>query len=119
MRTWIVAVAVLTLATAGIVMAETVPVPIQVSPHVIALHANCTWVTVHADIAYSVVDGATVALNGIPATVTFADDRGDLVGKFGFDVVTEGLEPGEAEMVLTGERKDGTPFVGSEVVRVK
>ena len=119
MRTWIVAVAVLALVAAGIVMAEVVPVAIQVSPHTIALNANCTWVTVHADIAYSVVDGATITLNGIPATVTFADDRGDLVGKFDFDVVIEGLAPGEAEMVLTGERTDGTLFSGSEVVRVK
>jgi len=119
MRTWIVAVAVLTLATAGIVVAAEIPVEVQVSPATIVLGAPCTWVTIHTDIPAAGVVAGTVELNGVVATIVKADARGNLVGKFDFDAITADLSPGEAVMDFAGAYANGDTFVGSSVVPVR
>ena len=96
-----------------------VTVPIKVSPGTIALRSKGTWVTVHADIPYSQVAVGSVALNGLGATLCFADDRGDLVAKFSLAKVKAMVSPPEATLTLTGATKDGTAFSGSDTVPVK
>jgi hypothetical protein len=98
---------------------EPIVIGIQVSPSTVVIGGVNQWVTVHADIPYSIVAGASLSLNGIPVEWTKADSRGDLVGKFLFDSVQAIVEPGTATLKLEGERYDGTPFSGSDTVLVK
>jgi len=98
--------------------ADDLTVPIVVSPSTINLRAAGTWVTVHAEIAYSAVDTATVKLDGIDVKTTFADNRGELVAKFLVGDVRGIVAPGTAELTLCGTTKDGVPFSGTDEVRV-
>jgi len=93
-------------------------VPIVVSPSTINLQAAGEWVTVHAEIDYSAVEGASVTLNGIPVQATFADSRGDLVAKFLVGDVRAIVEPGTAELTLSGTTRDGGTFSGTDTVKV-
>ena len=93
-------------------------VPIVVSPSTINLQAAGTWVTVHAEIDYSDVEAASVTLNGIPVKATFADNRGDLVAKFSVVDVRGIVEPGMAQLTLSGTTRDGDTFSGTDAVRV-
>jgi hypothetical protein len=93
-------------------------VPIQVSPNVLNLESEGVWVTVHAEIGYSLVDGVTVTLNGVPVEVTKADNRGELVAKFLIDDVKGIVSPGMVELVLAGSTTSGEPFYGVDTVRV-
>lgn len=98
---------------------EAQAVEIQIAPSTLLLNASQGGsVTVHADIPYSIVDGSSVKLDGIAATATFADDCGDLVAKFKETEVKAGLSLGRVTLTLTGLTTDGTPFRGSDVVRV-
>lgn len=98
-------------------------IEIMVSPGTIVLDSEGTWVTVHADIRYWVVDSLTLSLNGIPVTFTKADDRGDLVAKFNLDDVKDILDEdvlkaGCVELRLDGTTKDDEDFGGVDTVRV-
>jgi len=93
-------------------------VTIVASPSTINLDSQGEWVTIHADIAYSLVAGISVTLNGIAVDFTKADNRGELVAKFAVDGVKDIVEPGTAELTLFGLTKLGTPFTGSDTVRV-
>jgi hypothetical protein len=109
------------LALALSARAETEPaaVDIVVSPSSVFLDSQGTWVTVHAEIAYSAVVGATVTLDGIPVVFTKADNRGEFVAKFDLDQVKSRLEPGTVTLTLFGETKDGGTFVGSDEITVR
>ncbi len=93
---------------------------IKVSPQTINLasQADGDWVTVHTDIPYVYVDTATVALGGLPAASTYADDRGNLVAKFSLPAVRAIVAPPATELTLTGLTDDGLSFAGSDVVKV-
>lgn len=93
-------------------------VPIVVSPNVINLRSQAVWVTVHAEIDYSAVVGATVTLDGIPVVSTFADDRGDLVAKFNSADIKGIVQPGMVTLTLSGTTKDGGSFSGSDTIKV-
>jgi hypothetical protein len=97
---------------------EELTVPIVISPSTINLQAAGTWVTVHAEIDYSDVVGASVTLDGIPVKATFADNRGDLVAKFLVGDVREIVQPGTAELRLCGQTRDGGTFSGTDTVKV-
>lgn len=92
---------------------------IQVSPHVIVLDSVGDCITVHADIAFSQVNAATVTLNGIPAIGCKADNRGDLVAKFASADVKAIIAPPEALFTLMGLAITGESFTGSETIAVK
>jgi hypothetical protein len=95
-------------------------VPIAVAPHVILLGSDQGgWVTVHVELPYGDVVGETVELNGIPVDRTFADARGEFVGKFSEDDVKAIVSPPEAEMTITGVTVGGDAFSGSCTVRVR
>lgn len=91
---------------------------IQISPNVLNISSQGVWVTVHADIPYYSVLGATVTLNGVPVTTTFADDRGDLVAKFVIESVKAVVVTGNIELVLTGTTKEGETFTGTDIIKV-
>ena len=98
--------------------AEDQTVPIVISPSTINLESEGTWVTVHAEIDYSDVVGATVTLDGISVKATFADNRGDLVAKFAVGDVRGIVKPGMAQLTLSGTTRDGGTFSGTDTVRV-
>jgi hypothetical protein len=100
----------------------TLPTPLEitvtVSPQTLVLGSQGEWVTVHADIAYSQVDTVTLLLNEIEVSTTKSDANGSLVAKFELDSVKDIVGPPEATFVLEGATRDGTPFAGSDTVRV-
>lgn len=107
--------AVLAAPTRG----EELTVPIVIAPSTINLQAGGTWVTVHAEIAYSSVIGASVTLDGILVKTTFADNRGELVAKFLVGDVRGIVEPDTTpQLTLSGTTRDGDTFSGTDTVRV-
>jgi hypothetical protein len=97
---------------------SSVAVEIMVSPSMIVLKEEGNWVTVHAVLPYSSVEPETVALNGVPAALTFADDCGDLVAKFELEDICAIVAPPEATLTLTGVTTGGEIFEGIDTVRV-
>jgi hypothetical protein len=94
-------------------------IDITVSPNVINIASASTVVTVHTDIAYSAVAGATVELNGIGISWWKSDSRGYFVAKFAASAVKGIVEPGTtATLTLTGQTNSGVPFSGSDDVDV-
>ncbi len=120
MRTIVASIAsvLATVVLAAAVRGEEVTVPIVIPPSTINLQSQGTWVTVHAEIDYSDVVGATVTLDGIPVKATFADNQGDLVAKFAVEDVRGIVQPGPAELTLSGTTRDGGTFSGTDMVKV-
>ena len=113
--------ALLLALSAGLVSAdadEVEEVTIVVSPNVVNLDSEGTWVTVHAEISYSLVAGLGVFLNDIAVNFTKSDARGELVAKFNLDDVKDILSEGEVDLTLTGNTLDGDEFVGTDTVKV-
>ena len=99
--------------------AESVPEGgIAVSPSTLVMGSQGVWVTVHADIPYRIVDAATVTLNGVPVTATFADSQGELVAKFKIDAIKGTVTPPSAVVELSAHTFDGDEFVGTDTIRV-
>lgn len=95
-------------------------IQIQVSPNVLNLGSKGEIVTVHTDLPYGAVTGASVFLNGVPISWWKADDRGYFVAKFDINKVKyeAGLVVGENTVTLTGFTKDGIQFTGSQSLKV-
>ena len=92
---------------------------ITVSPNVINISSASTVVTVHTDIAYSLVAGASVTLNGIEIDWWKSDNQGEFVAKFVAGEVKDIVEAGTtATLTLSGETKLGDAFSGSDDVDV-
>ena len=91
-------------------------VNITISPDTLVLEEDIQsyLVTVHAEIAYSIVDTGSVLLDGIKASLVKPDSRGELVAKF----VISDLQHGPLTLTLTGQLKDGTTFSGSDEIWV-
>jgi len=113
--------------TAGFVLflsarlSDPIPVEIQVSPNVLNISSMGTVVTVHTDILYSQVAGASVSLNDVPIDWWKSDDRGYFVAKFNMIAVktSAGLVLNEYNSLsLTGQTKDGQFFEGSSEILV-
>lgn len=95
-------------------------VDVVVAPSTLALRSNGAWVTVHADIPLSVVSDTWKALelNGVEVVWIDADNHGDLVAKFAIDEVKAIVSAPSADLTLTGVTNDGTPFAGTDTIRV-
>lgn len=98
-------------------------VDIAISPQTVNLRFQGEWVTVHANILFTLVAPDSVALDGIPADIEKDDDRGYLVAKFKMDkemteYLSSFLDEGSATLTLTGETIFGGSFSGSDTVRV-
>ena len=88
------------------------------SPSTLVMGSQGVWVTVHADIPYRIVDAATVTLNGVPVTATFADNQGELVAKFQIDAIKGTVSPPSAVVELVASTIYGDTFRGKDTVRV-
>ena len=96
-------------------------IQIDVAPNVLNIQSEGEIVTVHTDIAYSAVVGATVFLNGVPIEYWKADARGNFVAKFVMDEIKtlDGLIIGDYNtLVLIGYTTDGDPFIGEQEIKV-
>ncbi|HOW25093.1 MAG TPA: hypothetical protein PK711_05425 [Bacteroidales bacterium] len=96
-------------------------IDIQVSPSTLNLQNQGEWVTVHTDIAYSLVDAASVTMNGVEISWSKSDNQGNFVAKFviGDIVGLPGLIIGGYNtLTLEGVTTDGVSFTGSDQVMV-
>ncbi len=96
-------------------------IEIDVSPNVLNIQSNSTIVTVHTDIAYNLVVGASVFLNGIAIDWWKSDDRGNFVAKFVSDEIKtlDGLIIGDYNtLTLNGYTTDGEAFIGTQDIMV-
>lgn len=94
---------------------------IDVSPNVLNIQSQSTIVTVHTDIAYNLVVGASVFLNGVAIDWWKSDDRGNFVAKFNSDEIKtlDGLIIGDYnKLTLNGFTTDGEGFIGMQDVMV-
>ena len=96
-------------------------IEIDVSPNVLNIQSQSTIVTVHTDIAYSLVVGASVFLNGVAIDWWKADDRGNFVAKFVSDEIKtlDGLIIGDYNtLTLNGFTTGGEAFIGTQDIMV-
>ena len=94
-------------------------IDIVVSPNVINIASQSTVVTVHTDIPFSAVEGASVSLNDVGITFWKSDNRGFFVAKFLAGDVKGTVDAGTtAILTLEGTRKDGVEFFGTDEVKV-
>jgi hypothetical protein len=107
------------LLVAGVAQSDGLVISMRVSPDVIVIASDGTYITVHARIPFDQVDISTVALNGVPLAHQKADDLGYFVGKFASAPVKETVEPRWGTLVLTGYTVEGVYFTGEDTVRVR
>ena len=96
-------------------------IEIDVSPNVLNIQSQSTIVTVHTDIAYNIVAGASVFLNGVAIDWWKSDDRGNFVAKFESDEIKTlaGLITGGYNtLTLNGYTTEDEAFVGSQDIMV-
>lgn len=95
-------------------------IEIQLSPNVLNINSKGDVVTVHTDLPYGIVAGASVFLNDVPISWWKSDDRGYFVAKFAMDTVkTEAdLVVGDNVVTFTGETIYGESFVGEQILKV-
>ncbi len=94
---------------------------IDVSPNVLNIESESEVVTVHTDIGYSLVVGASVFLNGVAIDHWKSDNRGNFVAKFLSEEIKtlDGLIIGDYNnLVLTGYTTDGKAFIGAQDIMV-
>ena len=118
-RVLVTVVAVVALFVFASSLLAATEITVTVSPNVINIASASTVVTVHTDIAYSAVAGASVTLNGIEISWWKSDNQGNFVAKFAASAVKGIVEPGTtATLTLSGETKDDEVFSGSDDVDV-
>lgn len=96
-------------------------IEIDVAPNVINIESNSVVVTVHTDIAYSLVVGASVFLNDVQISHWKADNQGNFVAKFLADDIKylpELIIGGYNTLTLTGYDINGEAFIGSQDIKV-
>jgi hypothetical protein len=96
-------------------------IEIDVSPNVLNIQSESTVVTVHTDIAYSLVVGASVFLNGVAIDWWKSDDRGNFVAKFESDEIKtlDGLIIGDYNTLVLNEfTTGGEAFIGNQDIKV-
>ena len=93
---------------------------VLVSPQTILLGADQGGeVTVHAEIAYRLVEPETLRLNGVYALSVGSDSRGELVAKFSEHAIKAIVSPPSEMLMLTGRTTDGRVFAGMDEVVVR
>lgn len=91
---------------------------ITISPKTLFLSSEDTIVMVHSNIPYASVITDTLTLNGIRATFSEADARGNLVAKFDQADVKAIVKPGLVTLTLSGNL-DGSSFEASDQITVR
>ena len=98
-----------------------IEIEIDVSPNVLNIQSESAIVTVHTDIAYNLVTGASVFLNGVAIDWWKSDDRGNFVAKFVSDEIKtlEGLIIGDYNtLTLIGFTTSEEAFEGTQDIMV-
>jgi hypothetical protein len=96
-------------------------IAIDIAPNVLNIQSESVVVTVHTDVAYSLVVGSSVFLNDVAISHWKADARGNFVAKFSSDEIKslDGLKIDDYNtLVLIGYDKDGNSFIGTQDIRV-
>jgi hypothetical protein len=96
-------------------------VEIDVAPNVLNIQSESIVVTVHTDIAYSLVVGSSVFLNDAVISHWKSDNRGNFVAKFLADEIKilDGLIIGDYNVLtLTGYTTGGEAFIGTQDIKV-
>lgn len=96
-------------------------IEIDVAPNVLNIQSESVVVTVHTDIAYSVVAGSSVTLNDVEISHWKSDARGNFVAKFLSDEIKtlDGLIiDGYNTLTLIGYTTDEEAFIGVQDIRV-
>lgn len=111
------------LLFSGFTPADSIVINIDVAPNVLNIASAGTVVTVHTDIAYSAVEGASVFLNDVAIDWWKSDSRGQFVAKFDMEevetlVTANVLELGNILLELKGTSKLGVEFSGSQEIKV-
>lgn len=117
----VLSVSMVCCLTPGVIFGYDVEnIQIQVSPNVLNIGSKGEIITVHTDLPYASVVGASVFLNGVPISWWKADDRGFFVAKFDIDKVKyeAGLVVGNNTVMLTGVTTSGSQFTGSQDLKV-
>jgi len=99
---------------------EVLEITIDVAPNVLNLNNQGEVITVHTNIAYSLVSGSSVFLNGVEINSWKADDRGNFVAKFLMaEVKALDMNIGELNtLTLVGNTIAGVDFTGSQEIKV-
>jgi hypothetical protein len=100
---------------------DIIAIEIDISPNVLNIQSESAIVTVHTDIAYHLVTGASVFLNGVAIDWWKSDDRGNFVAKFVSDEIKalEGLNIGDYNtLTLYGHTTDEDKFEGTQDIMV-
>ena len=98
-----------------------IEIEIDVSPNVLNIQSESAIVTVHTDIAYNLVTGASVFLNGVAIDWWKSDDRGNFVAKFVSDEIKtlDGLIIGDYNtLTLNGFTTGEEAFIGTQDIMV-
>jgi len=117
-------VAILAFALCGVLLPSTLfayDIEIDVAPNVLNIQSASVVVTVHTDVAYSLVVGSSVYLNGVAISHWKADARGNFVAKFSSDEIKslDGLKIDDYNtLVLTGYTSEGDAFIGTQEIKV-
>jgi len=99
----------------------TFEIEIEVAPKVLNIESQGEVVTVHTNISYSLVDGATVLLNSVPIDWWKADAQGNFVAKFVMEEIKNlpGLViGGDNLLTLIGITFDKEQFIGTQSIKV-
>ncbi len=106
------------IGSGGYVLAQ-VAADITIAPKTLVLSSQSTsWVTVHTNLPYGLVQSASVTLDGIPIAWSKSDSKGYFVAKFQIAAIKGIATPPSAELTLAGTLKDGQEFSGTDVVTV-
>jgi hypothetical protein len=103
---------------------DNIIIEIEVAPKTLNIENEGQWITVHTDIAYGAVVGASVSLNEIPISWSKSDNQGNFVAKFVMDEVKALADAGfltvggENLLILEGYMQEGTKFIGSTTITV-
>lgn len=102
------------------VSAQDLQITIDVAPNVLNIQSQGSLVTVHTDIAYGAVSGATVKLNGVEINFWKSDNQGNFVAKFLMSEIKDlPLDIDDYNtLTLEGVTKTGQTFSGSQEILV-
>jgi hypothetical protein len=95
-----------------------IEITIDVAPATLNLSNSGTVVTVHTNIAYSAVEGASVSMNGVEISWWKSDNKGYFVAKFNIDDVKVIVTPGPCLLKMEGLTKTGVEFSGEQQITV-
>lgn len=112
------------------VMIQEIPAAIDIEPDTLNLRSQGRWITAYIELpngydAQNINVGTIMLEDTVPAEVYPAeigdhDFNGtpDLMVKFDRSATQTLLKPGYVELTVTGRLTDGTPFEGSDIIRV-